>query len=259
MTRPLLGLVGAIVGWQIAVTVGNVPTLIVPSPVKVAQALARGLTQPPNLGSSFLFQAVPTLTASLLGFVVASVIGILLGVALFEWRSVRQTLWPLVIAFQALPKVAVAPLLVIWFGSGIEAKVVLVAIVAFFPIFINTMVGLEALDQDTEEMLRSFGASGLKILRYGRFPAALPVIFAGLQSGLLISLVAVVVGEFVGGSRGLGVLITQAQYTLDIPAVFAILIVFSVLGVGLMEIVSRVERRVVFWRLTSRGMAAEEK
>jgi NitT/TauT family transport system permease protein len=252
----ITGIVLAIVIWWAVVKVWNLSSLVLPTPSRTWDALWRGLSFAPNDPRSLVYQAQPTIKAALLGFVGAGISGFLLGFLLFEWKFAGQLLWPLVIAFQALPKVAIAPVLVIWFGATMNAKIILVLIVSFFPVFLNTMVGLESLDKNEEEMLRSFGAKRRHVLRFGRLPAALPVIFAGLESALLLSLVAIVVGEFVAGQRGLGFLINQSQYNLDMPAVFSILIVFCVLGVVFLEIMVWLERRIVFWRRPRRGIIA---
>jgi NitT/TauT family transport system permease protein len=252
----VLGIVIAIFIWWAIVRYYNISQLELPSPGKTWEALSRGLRRSPSDPRSLIYQAEPTLKAALIGFVLASITGFLLGFMLFEWKFAGQLLWPLVIAFQALPKVALAPVLVIWFGTGQNAKIILVVIVSFFPVFINTMVGLESLHRNEEEMLHSFGANRWQVLRYGQLPAALPVIFAGLESALLLSLVAIVVGEFVAGTRGLGFLINQSQYNLDMPAVFSILVVFAVVGVVLLEIMVWLERRIVFWRRPRRGIIA---
>jgi NitT/TauT family transport system permease protein len=256
LTLGLSGLAAAIVAWYAAVELGGVGPLQLPAPDRTWGALWRMITEDPSSPTSLVYQAIPTLQATFVGFAIATVGGFLLGFILFESRFLGQLLWPLVIAFQALPKVALAPVLVIWFGPTIESKIVLVAIVSFFPVFINTIVGLESLDSDTEEMLKSFGAKRRHMLSYGRFPAALPVLFAGIESALLLSLVAVVVAEFVAASRGLGFMITQAQYNIDMPTEFALLIVFAVLGVILLEIVTLIEHKVVFWKTSRRGLFA---
>ena len=250
------GLLLVLVLWDLAVRIFDLSVLVLPAPSEVLEALWRMLSTSPSSPTSLYYQAVPTLEATLIGFAGACLLGFVLGFLLFEWKAIGQFLWPLVIAFQALPKVAIAPVLVIWLGPTIESKIVLVVIVAFFPVFINTMVGLESLEEDVEEMLRSFGAKRRHMLRLGRFPAALPVLFAGIESALLLSLVAIVVAEFVAGQRGLGFLVTQAQYNLDMPAVFAVLIVFSVLGVIFLEVITWLERKVVFWKTTRRGVLA---
>jgi NitT/TauT family transport system permease protein len=255
----LLGLTGLVLGvaaWWLVCLIGGFDVLELPTPAQAAEALWRGITQDVSSPQSFFYQMVPTVESALLGFLGASLTGFLLGFALSESQILSQLLWPLIVAFQALPKVALAPALIIWFGPGMGSTVVLVLIVAFFPVFINTMVGLESLGADEEEMLFAFGAKRRQILRFGRLPAALPVIFAGLESALLFSLVAVVVGEFLSGTRGLGFLITQSQYNLDMPAVFALLITFSILGVVLLEIITWLERRIVFWIPHRRGLFA---
>jgi NitT/TauT family transport system permease protein len=251
-----LGIAIALLVWWAVVRHWHISQLELPSPAKTFHALRRGLFESTSDPRSLVYQAEPTLQTALIGFVLASLTGFALGFILFEWKFAGQLLWPLVIAFQALPKVALAPVLVIWFGPTQNAKVILVLIVSFFPVFINTMVGLESLDKNEEEMLHSFGAKRRHILLYGRLPAALPVIFAGLESALLLSLVAVVVAEFVASTRGLGWLINQSQYNLDMPAVFAILIVFAVVGVVLLEVMVWMERRIVFWRRPRRGIIA---
>jgi NitT/TauT family transport system permease protein len=245
---PVVGIAGALGAWQLTVSLSHASPFVLPSPAKVALALKRGVfTTSPHSPASFLYQGVPTIEVTVLGFLAAAATGIILGVVVSEFRVLRQALWPLIVAFQALPKVALAPIMVVWFGVNLQSKIILVLTVSFFPVFVNTIVGVESLHEDTAEMLRSFGAKRPNILRFGRLPAALPVIFAGLQSAILFSLVAVVVAEFVAGSRGWGVQITQAQYNLDIAAVFGILLLFALTGVVLSMLVKLLEYVVVVW------------
>jgi NitT/TauT family transport system permease protein len=154
---------------------------------------------------------------------------------------------PYIVAFQSVPKVALAPMFVVWFGFGLASKIVMATIIAFFPILINVIAGLKSADNDKIEMLTSFGASRFQVFRMARFPSALPYIFAGLQSGVVFSILGAIVGEYIGAQEGLGYQLMQANYRFDIPAMFAVLIVLSIMGMIAHGVVKLCQRKFVFW------------
>jgi len=166
------------------------------------------------------------------GFTAATVIGIPLGMLIFSSRLIKRAIYPILVASQMVPKVAVAPLFVIWFGTDLTPKVLISFIIAFFPIMVSTVVGLESVDEDMARMFRSMGASALRTFTKLRFPAALPNIFAGLKIGMSLSVVGAIVGEFVAADRGLGYYLLFANGQLDTVGVFAALIVLTSIGVA---------------------------
>ena len=188
-----------------------------------------------------------TLFETLVGFAIGSTSGFILGAVVAQFKLVERTFYPYIVAFQALPKVAIAPLIIIWTGYGIESKIIMSALITFFPLLVNTLAGLNSTDQDYIEMLRGFSASELQILRKVKFPMALPYIFAGIDMAAILSLIGALVGEFVGAKEGLGYLLLFRQFKMDIPSVFAILIILSLIGVGFHTIIFRIQKKVVFW------------
>jgi len=163
-------------------------------------------------------------------------------------------LFPYVVAIQTLPKIAVAPLVLIWVGVGLESKVVIAAMVSFFPMLVNTIVGLKSTPADKIDLMRSLSASRWKIFWYVQLPEALPFIFAGLNVGIVLSVLGAIVGEFIGAKVGLGYLILQMNYIMDIAGMFAALVVLGVMGILLNSGMQYVRRRVIFWQSDSVAM-----
>jgi NitT/TauT family transport system permease protein len=188
-----------------------------------------------------------TFYETLAGFVLGSAFGLVLGALIGQFPLLERTLYPYVVAFQTLPKVAIAPIIVIWFGYGVSSKIVITATIAFFPLLANTIVGLRAVPTEQIELMVAFTASRWQIFRKARLPQALPYIFVGLDVAIVLSVIGAIVGEFVGAQAGLGYLILQRNFNMDMAGVFAILIILSVMGIGLHMLVNAVQRRVVFW------------
>ncbi len=159
----------------------------------------------------------------------------------------EKILYPYVVAFQTLPKVAIAPIIVIWFGFGLTSKIIITATIAFFPLLANTIVGLRSAPLDQIELMVAFTATRWQTFRMVRFPQALPFIFVGLDVAAVLSVIGAIVGEFVGSEAGLGYLILQMNFNFDMPGVFAVLIILSLMGIGLHLLVVWVQGHVVFW------------
>ncbi len=181
------------------------------------------------------------------GYVIAVFLAFGLGIAISQVRLVEKALLPYIVAFQTVPKIALAPLFLVWFGFGIASKIAIAALVAFFPILINVIEGLKSIDSEKIEMLRSLGASKSQIFRMLRFPNALPFIFAGLDLGIIFAIIGAVVGEFIGARAGLGYQLLQFNYDFNIAGLFATLIVLSAIGLIGHAIVRFFQRRYVFW------------
>ena len=251
-TRPELVLVPAVfvvvmLTWEGAVRLMQLPSYFLPAPSAIARALIVGLSEPLTSPQGFYLHAGYTVSAALTGFTFGSATGIILGALMAQFRLVERTILPYVVGFQSLPKVAIAPLLVIWFGFGIESKALMAALISFFPLLINTLVGLKSVEPERVELMQSLAASQWQTFRMVKFPSALPFIFAGLDMAIIYSLLGAVVGEFVGGQRGLGVVILQLNFNMDIAGVFATLVVLSFVGIVMDITIRRIERRVVFW------------
>ncbi len=233
---------GSMALWEGAVRWFQVPPFILPAPSAVAVALWRGLAS-----GLYLKHLWYTLTETLLGFLVGSALGFGLGTAVAMSRWVEYFLYPYIVMFQSLPKIALAPLIVIWFGLGLMSKVVNAALVAFFPLLVNTMVGLRSADEDRVSLMRSLAASDRQIFWMLRLPNALPFVMAGLDIAMIFALIGAIVGEFVGATAGLGMLIQSMNFTMDVSGQFSVLLVLSFVGLGLSRAIQLVRRRVLFW------------
>ena len=228
--------------WEWVVRAWNVPNFLVPAPSTVAGALGRGVRTGLYLTNFWI-----TLFEALVGFVIAAVAGIVLGAIIAQFRLVERTFYPYLVALQTLPKIAIAPLIIVWFGFGISSKVIIAGTVAFFPVLVNVIVGLKTVDAAKLDLMRSLRASRWQTFRLVTFPNALPFVFAGLDIAIVFSVLGAIVGEFVGSQKGLGNLILQFNFSLDVAGVFAVLILLSVMGVALHLVMQAVQRHVIFW------------
>jgi NitT/TauT family transport system permease protein len=238
----LVSFVVFLAGWEAIVRALEVPPIVVPPPSAVAVALYEGIAS-----GLFIKHFWVTLQEILLGYALGASAGLILGIAIGQSYLLERILYPYVVAFQTIPKVAVAPLFVIWFGYGIGSKVVITAAITFFPVIANTIVGLRSAPRDELEMVTAYTANRWQAFVMVRLPQALPYIFVGLDIAIVLSVIGAIVGEFVGSQAGLGYLIMQMNFNFDIAGVFAILVILSALGVSLHLIVKTIRRRVVFW------------
>jgi NitT/TauT family transport system permease protein len=244
----LISLVVFLGAWEGVIRVARIPSYLVPPPSAVLVALQQ------NLSSLAYWQAIgATLSEVLLGFFLGSLLGIGLGVVLALSATMNRVIYPYVVALQTVPKVAIAPLMIVWFGFGLQSKVLIVALTATFPLLVNTIAGLRATDQDRLDLLTGLCASRAQTLRYVQFPNALPYVFAGLNTAIVLAVIGAIVGEFVGAKQGLGVQILQANFNLDLASVFSSLMVLGVIGVILNASMRAIERRVCFWSGRRRG------
>lgn len=229
-------------GWELVVRAFNVPAMLVPPPSSVAVSLW-------DMGRTVAFwmHFGVTFFETMAGFGIGAVLALILGGLIGQFRLLEGTLYPYVVAFQAVPKVAIAPILVIWFGFGLTSKVVIAATIAFFPVLANTIVGLRAVPREQIEMLLSFTGSQWQVFRMAKVKQALPYIFAGLDISIMMAVIGAIVGEFVGSQAGLGYMIMQKNFAMDASGGFAILVVLSAMGIALHGLVQWVRRRVVFW------------
>ena len=238
---PLLFVI-ATTAWQAVIRGFGVPVYIFPAPSDIGWALVE------RLGSGvYIEHGLYTLSEALLGFLAAAVAGIAIGSVIAQFRIVEKTLYPYLIAIQTTPKVAIAPLFIMWFGFGITSKIIVAAIISFFPILVNVIAGLRSTDVQRIELMQSLRASRWQIFWMVRLPSALPMIFAGLQVAIIFSILGAIVGEFVGSNKGLGNLILQMNFNLDTPGVFGALVCLSAMGITLHVIMHRIQRRLLFW------------
>lgn len=224
ISLPLLTFIGLVVMWQLAVIVFHVPNYVVPKPTQIPGALT-------SHWSAIISATGSTLEESLLGFLVAALTAIPLALAITTVKVLEKTLYPLLIVVQTIPKIALGPLFVIWFGFGLMPKIALVFLLTFFPILVASATGFKALDLKLVYLMRSMGASRSQIVTKLRIPEALPHIFGGLEVGIVMSTTAALVAEFIGSNSGLGYLLLQSQGQLETTLVFAIIVIISAMGV----------------------------
>lgn len=233
----------ALLLWWGVAWAADLPPFILPTPDLVArrawQALQSGL---------LLRHAAYTLVEVLAGLALGLVTATLLGYLLSRSRTLEQLLSPYLVASQSIPIVAIAPLLIIWFGSGLTSKVLICALIVFFPMLVNTLVGLHAVPEDLRDLMRSLGATRWQTLRYLEIPAALPVFLGGVRIGATLSVIGAVVGEFVAADRGLGFLINLARGRYDTPMVFVAVFSLIAMALSLYSLVLWLERRWLSWR-----------
>jgi NitT/TauT family transport system permease protein len=240
-------LIALIAAWEFGVRLFNVPKFVLPPLSDVAIAMYRGLAASPFSRDGFWLHTWVTLWEILLGFGLGSAIGLVLAIVISEFELVEILLRPYIAALQSLPKVAVAPIIVMWMGFGIGSKVAIVCLITFFPVLVTSIAGFKAIDPDRIDLLRSLSATRWQIFAKAKFPSALPYVFAGLDMAAAFSVVGAVVGEFVGAQAGLGVMILQMDAQLDTGGSFAIFAILSALGIALTAMLRAVRRRMLSW------------
>ena len=255
--------------WEGMIWLFEIDEFLLPAPSGIGMALLRGLFFVDSGGAaaeaadfmnlmqnSFYNHISHTLFEAVMGFFMGSFIGLGLGLLFMQSKWVEAIIMPYVVAFQTLPKLAIAPLFIIWFGYEVESKIFLAGLVAFFPLLVNTMVGLRSVNQDQLDLLRSLSASRWKTFWKLQFPSALPFIFAGFEIAAVFSLLGAILGEFVGagqcmwggrGQCGLGILLMQMSFSADTTGTFAILVILSMMGLGMHKVVRFIKLKVLFW------------
>ena len=243
---PLL-LVVVVLVWEYGVIWLDVPTYILPPPSRIAFAMWQGLDAGIFDRGGYWLHAGVTVAEVLLGFFIGSGVGLILGTVISQFRILEATLRVYLVAIQSLPKVALAPIIVMWFGFGLTSKVVIICLLTFFPLLITSMAGFKAVDAERLELMRALGARPWQIFWKVRFPSALPYIFAGLDMAAVLAVVGAVVGEFVGAQRGLGTLILSMNAQMDTAGTFSVFIILAIVGVVMYQAMRIIERRFLFW------------
>ncbi len=230
-----------LLAWQAIVFIGRYPPFILPGPLTVAQRFVRAWsdgTMWPHFST--------TLVEVLLGFAIGATLALAIGVLLARSRLAERLLSPYLVAAQATPVLALAPLIALWFGTGLPSKLVITTLIVFFPVAVATMVGLRSVDPGLREMARSFRATSGQVIHRVEIPAALPAILGGMRVGITLAVIGAIIGEWAGGDQGLGVLINISRGSLfDIPLMFATLATLALLGVALYLGMVLIERRLV--------------
>jgi NitT/TauT family transport system permease protein len=252
---PLGALIVLLVIWDRAVVLLDIPTYLLPRPKDVGTALWAGYVTE----RTYWKHLTTTMYEVVVGYSIGCTIALTAGAIVAESRWIERTLMPIVVAIQSIPKVALAPLLIVWFGFGVASKMVLVALICFFPVFINSFYGLRSANPDLLRLYRAFGASRLHVFRHVKLPSAAVSIFAGLQIGVVLALIGAIVGEFVSAKEGLGYLIQSSTLSFDVATMFAAVVSLSAIGITASSIVRFVQARVVFWeRRDSSGATLSE-
>ena len=243
----IAGFLTLLLVWKAGVIILKVPPYILPAPEQVFVALWSGIAVSPDSPLGWYMPLWSTMSNALLGFFIGASLGLLLGSLMAEFRAVETALMPYAFALQSLPKVAIAPLIVIWCGFGDGSKVAMAALLAFFPMLVNCFAGIRSAEVERLELMKALSASRLEAYYLVKLPSAAPYIFAGLDMGIVYALLGTIVAEFLGAQEGMGVAITKAQAVTDVAGVFGALVVLGLTGILLHLIVRRVERSVVHW------------
>jgi NitT/TauT family transport system permease protein len=241
----LVAIAAAVALWAAVVAIFSIPDYLLPSPQAVAARIAK---EWPVLWKHGLY----TLSSVLIGFAASIAIGVPIAFGIVLSRSIERLTMPFLVMSQTIPKVAIAPILVVWLGFGILPKIAIVFLISFFPIVVSTVVGLKSVETDMIDLVRSMGARTGKIMLRVRAPSALPQMFAGFKIAVCLAVVGAIVGEFVGSDRGLGYLLLTSTGTLDGPLVWAALLVLIAMGMALFAIVSWIERLSIPWHVSVR-------
>ncbi len=241
-TAPL-SFAAAVVLWWLAARFSGLPAFILPSPVEVALRFWKALGD-----GSLLFNTAATLEEVLLGLLLGTGLAVMLGYAIAKSRLFEQFISPYLVATQAIPIVAIAPLLVIWLGPGLLSKILICGLIVFFPVLVNTVVGLRAVPRPLHDLMGSLRATRAQTLRYLELPAALPILLGGLRVGATLSVIGAIVGELVGSNEGLGFLINVARGQYDTALVFVAVIMLIVLALVLYGLVALAEKKLLVWQ-----------
>lgn len=238
-----ISLVVVIAVWQFVSATEIVDPIILPPPTDVAVAFVE-LVQEGYFWTAVWVTLVETLVGFAIGCAAAWVLGTLIGL----FRPFRYSVYPWVIAFQNTPRVAFAPLFLTWFGFGLTSKIMMAAAICFFPVLIAVVVGLETVDSNARNLMRSYGASKWSMYKKLALPSSLPFFFAGLKTAMTLALIGAIVAEFIGGNDGIGVLIKTFNFQLNVPEAFASIFMLMALGLILYGLMELVEKKSVFWK-----------
>jgi NitT/TauT family transport system permease protein len=238
--------IAVILAWAVIVEIKQIPAFILPSPLMVWVRFRDVL-----LDGSLVHHLATTMSEILLGLFFGVTSASILGYILAKFPIAEKILSPYIVASQSVPVVAIAPLLAIWFPAGIFSKILICSLIVFFPVLVNTIVGLRSVPEDLRDLMRSMRATRFQTIRYLEVPASLPVFLGGLRIGVTLSVIGAVVGEFVGSDRGMGFMINQARGLFDTALVFVTVFVLILVALSLYLMVVLVERKLLYWNTES--------
>ena len=243
---PLASLVAFFLLWSLYVRVSAVSTFVLPAPEKIAVAFWAQV-----MDASVWRHVRVTVIETLAGFASAVAVGVALGTAMAKLPPLEWALRPFVVALQLVPKIALAPLFVLWFGFGLESKIVISAVLAFFPVFANTLAAMKSIDARDREVFASLRAGPWATFRLLELPCALPVILTGCEVAIVLAMIGAIVGEFIGGNAGLGYLAVARLQDLKVDALFAVVLLLTLIGLAMYGAVALLRRYLVPWHQTA--------
>ena len=230
--------------WEGAVLVFNIPNYLIPPPSKILNFCISNI-------NAILYDTLITMYESVLGFLIGSIFGFIVSIGFAHSKIMEKTIYPYMIALKAIPIVALAPLLILWFGNGISGKVVMSSLICFFPVIVNSTVGLKAMQQSELDLFKALAASKMDIFIKLRLPNSLPYLFSALKISATLSVVGAIVAEFSGANSGLGYMIMIAIYQLNTEALFSGIIFTSIGGILFFSLISSIEKKFIHWKSDS--------
>lgn len=236
----LIVFTGLLLFWELIIRIINIPAYLLPTPLIIFNEIYKNFP-------SLLFHSSITLAETLAGFALGSVCALLISLVFVNSKLIRSHFLPYFISLKTIPIIAVAPLVILWFGHGIGSKVIIVALACFFPILVNSTKGFLTINKDHLDLFKSLNASKLDDFIHLRIPSALPYIFAGLKVSATLAVLGAIVGEFIGANKGLGFLMLISSNYLETATLFSAIIMTSLIGMGLFSAISFFERKIVFW------------
>jgi NitT/TauT family transport system permease protein len=237
---PFIATILLFVIWELAVIIFKIPAFNLPAPTNIAQATV-------NFAPQLFTNSMRTLWTTMLGFFIAVVVGVILGFLIGYSRVAYLTMYPLLVAFNTIPKAALVPLLAIWFGANAIPAIITAFLLAFFPIAVNVALGLDTVEPEMKDVLRSLGASQVETFQKVGWPHTLPYIFASLKIAASFAFIGAVISESVASNAGLGYLIVQATADFNVPLAFAALLILAIMGIILYGFFVFLEKKVIYW------------
>ena len=237
---PILTFIGIIAGWELVDVLLGIKEIILPNPHEILNAIINNFTE-------LMYHTSITGIEALLGFILGSLIAILIAVVFVYSKKVKKATYPYLVVLKAIPILALAPLLILWFGSGMTSKVVMAALIVFFPVLVNMFKGLSTIEQEELDLFKSLKATKKQVFWKLRLPHSLKYLFPALKIAITFAVVGATIAEFTGAAAGIGHLIVQASYYLETSLLFAGMVMISIVGIVLFYLVDYVEKKVVFW------------
>lgn len=246
MALPAIAVVIFLVGWSVYVRTAEVSAFVLPTPEAIAVALGKLILDP-----TLWYHARITVTEAVSGFVIAVTLGTTLGFLMARFPPVEWAAKPFIVLLQLVPKIALAPLFILWFGFGLESKIVIAAALAFFPVFSNALIAFKSVDPGDSDVLTMLQANAAQRFVMLELPNALPVVLTGMEVSVVMSMIGAIVGEFIGGSEGLGYLAVKYLQELSVPNLFAVVVVLTLVGLCLYLLIGRLRAWLAPWHAST--------